>query len=167
MRIQIKKFAPALFLALAVIVPIRVHASNVSIRVDKPQPQIAGRMGMLTRPFRSTVAIVQDAATFKDRESSTLLMIQTGFLVSDGITTARDIAGGEQEVDPLARLVLGSRPSWNRMIPIGAGVALGSYWIGSKMHHSQNRLLRRLWYVPQVAGILGNAYGTVHNIHSR
>lgn len=42
--------------------------------------------------------------------------------------------------------------------------SVGAAWVGNKMHRSNNRVIRRLWWVPQVVGIGAHAYGINHNL---
>jgi len=54
------------------------------------------------------------------------------------------------EADPIARLFIGDRPTWKRMIPIGAAFSIGAALIAEKMHRSERKWVHRLWWLPQV-----------------
>ncbi len=154
------------------------HTTNAGTSADaetlpdkpQPQPQPQPQSEVLHRiayPFVSTERLVRDTATFKDPKASTLALIETGFLVSDGITTRQNVLRGAVEIDPLARLFIGRRPGWPRMIVAGTAVGFGSYFLAEKMHRSPNKFVRRIWWVPHVAAISGNVFGTVYNLKNR
>ena len=153
------------FLCIAVLVLALCVPTKADVLPDKPLPQPETHTSLIVRPFKSTAAVIRDAAMFRDKEASALLVIQTGFLISDGITTRKNILMGQTEIDPFARALLGPRPTWNRMIPIGATVALGSYYLGAKMHRSDNKFVRHIWWIPQAVVLTGNVYGTFHNLN--
>lgn len=94
-----------------------------------------------------------------DKPVVTLGVTQTIVLVADGVMTRRNVKEGGLEVDPLARTFIGSRPTWPRMIPVGIAQTVGGMWLGEKMRSSRNVWVRRLWWVPQSAGIASNGFG--------
>jgi hypothetical protein len=83
----------------------------------------------------------------------------------DAWSTRRAIsAGGAYEADPLMR------PFANSAALYGAiqAAPLVLDYFGYKMSHSQNNLLRRLWWLPQSVATAGFLFSGSHNvIHSR
>jgi hypothetical protein len=63
---------------------------------------------------------------------STLALLQTGAVVADALTTRRFVAYGYVEKDPLTRPLIGTRPTYARMIPLGAGEVVGTYLLAKK-----------------------------------
>jgi hypothetical protein len=96
-----------------------------------------------------------------------LATAQTAALLSDGVTTRQYLNRGYVEVDPVARILLGSRPTWARMAPLGAVQVVAGMWLAERMASSRHTWVRRLWWLPQVMGIAGNAAATGHNISLR
>ena len=89
--------------------------------------------------------------------------IQTGALISDGVTTRQYLHRGYVEVDPLTRAFLGRTPTWSRMAPLGAVQVIAGMWLAERMSKSQHVWVRRLWWLPQTIGIAGNIAATAHN----
>jgi hypothetical protein len=104
---------------------------------------------------------------FNDRRVFALASLQTAALVYDGVTTRQFLRRGYVEVDPLARVFLGSRPTWGRMAPLGAVQVIGGMWLAERMATSRHVWVRRFWWLPQIAGIAGNVTATAHNIALR
>jgi hypothetical protein len=99
-----------------------------------------------------------------DKRVIVLTAVQTGALVFDGVTTRQFLHRGYTEVDPVARVFLGSKPTWGRMAPLGAVQAAAGMWIAERMAMSRHPWVRRFWWLPQVLGTAGNAAATAHNI---
>jgi hypothetical protein len=93
--------------------------------------------------------------------------LQTTALIGDGITTRQYLRRGYVEVDPFTRVLLGRRPMWARMAPLGTVQVLAGMWLGERMSTSRNRWIRRFWWLPQAAGIAGNAAATANNLKLR
>ena len=93
--------------------------------------------------------------------------MQTAALVSDGVTTRQFLRRGYTEVDPLARMLIGSRPTWARMAPLGAVQVAAGMWLAERMASSQRRWVRRFWWLPQFIGSAANAAGAAHNTKLR
>jgi hypothetical protein len=94
----------------------------------------------------------------------TLTTIQAAALVSDGVTTRQFLRRGYTEVDPVARILIGSKPTWSRMAPLGAAQVIAGMWLAERMATSGHLWVRRLWWLPQIMGIAGNLAATGHNI---
>ena len=89
--------------------------------------------------------------------------VQTGALISDGVTTRQYLHRGYVEVDPLTRAFLGRTPTWSRMAPLGAVQVVAGMWLAERMSKSQRVWVRRLWWLPQTIGIAGNIAASAHN----
>lgn len=99
----------------------------------------------------------------KNRPVTFLGAIQTGALISDGVTTRQYLHRGYVEIDPLTRILLGRTPTWGRMVPLGAVQVVAGMWLAERMSKSQHVWVRRLWWLPQTIGIAGNIAASVHN----
>jgi hypothetical protein len=118
--------------------------------------------------FARPLLDARDAFLFKDKTESTLALTQGFFLISDGIVThANGRRGSNPELDPASRFLLGPYPSWHRMAPLGALQEVVGIYLGTEMKRSRNRLLRKVWWLPQAAGIGGNLFGTAYGILTR
>jgi hypothetical protein len=93
-----------------------------------------------------------------------LTTMQTAALVSDGVTTRQFLRRGYVEIDPVARILIGRKPTWARMAPLGVVQVVAGMWLAERMASSRHDWVRRLWWLPQVIGIAGNAAATAHNI---
>jgi hypothetical protein len=93
-----------------------------------------------------------------------LTTIQAAALVSDGVTTRQFLRRGYTEVDPVARILIGSKPTWSRMAPLGAAQVIAGMWLAERMATSSHTWVRRFWWLPQIMGIAGNLAATGHNI---
>src|SRR5229473_3158108 len=93
-----------------------------------------------------------------------LTTIHAAALVSDGVTTRQFLRRGYTEVDPVARILIGSKPTWARMAPLGAAQVIAGMWLAQRMATSRHVWVRRFWWLPQVMGIAGNLAATGHNI---
>jgi hypothetical protein len=88
---------------------------------------------------------------------------QAATLLADGDITRRNIKQGGMEVDPLARVFIGAHPTWLRMIPLGAAQTAAEMWLAEKMKSSRHASIRRLWWLPQAAGIAGSVQGFIYS----
>ncbi len=100
----------------------------------------------------------------RDQRVVALAAIQTAALLSDGVTTRQFLRRGYTEVDPVARVFLGSKPTWGRMAPLGAVQVIAGMWLAERMATSSHVWVRRLWWLPQIIGIAGNTAATAHNV---
>jgi hypothetical protein len=103
----------------------------------------------------------------KNRPLFALAAAQTAALVSDGVTTRQFLRRGYVEVDPIARILVGRKPTWGRMAPLGAVQVFAGAWLGERMATSRHPWMRRLWWLPQIAGIAANAAASAHNVTLR
>ena len=100
----------------------------------------------------------------KNRRVVLLGGMQTAALISDGISTRQFLSHGYSEVDPVAKIFIGSKPTWARMAPMGAVQVMVGMWLGERMATSRHLWVRRFWWLPQTLGIAGNVAATVHNL---
>ena len=103
----------------------------------------------------------------RNRRIVALGTMQTAALISDGITTRQFLRHGYTEVDPVARILIGSKPTWGRMAPLGAVQVVAGMWLAERMALSRHPWVRRFWWLPQMMGIAGNAAATAHNFTLR
>lgn len=61
-----------------------------------------------------------------------------------------------REFDPVARPFVSSKPAAAAFVAV---YVLGTAWLAHELRSSHNRVLHKLWWIPQVAGIAVNAYG--------
>lgn len=93
-----------------------------------------------------------------------LATLQTAALISDGVTTRQFLSRGFVEIDPFARVFIGSKPTWARMAPLGAVQVVAGMWLAERMASSRHLWVRRFWWVPQIMGIAANTAATANNI---
>ena len=98
-----------------------------------------------------------------DKPVLALTAVQSAALVTDGITTKECDKPGCSEGDPVSRLFIGRHPTWSRMAPAGAAVAVGQMWLAERMKTSRHKWVRRLWWLPEVAGIAANSVAAANN----
>ena len=103
----------------------------------------------------------------KNKPILALTTIQAAALVSDGVTTRQFLRRGYTEVDPVARILIGSKPTWARMAPLGAAQVVAGMWLAQRMAASRHVWVRRFWWLPQIMGIAGNLAATGHNVALR
>ena len=121
-------------------------------------PTLSGRCVLLERSL---------CGALKNKPIVILGAIQTGALISDGVTTRQYLQRGYVEVDPLTRALLGRTPTWGRMAPLGAVQVVAGMWLAERMAKSQHVWVRRLWWLPQTIGIAGNIAASAHNLTLR
>jgi hypothetical protein len=116
------------------------------------------------RPAKCILLSGSLCAAVRDRSILALTAAQTALSISDGVTTMEFVKHGYVEVDPISRTLLGQRPSWNRMAPIGAIQIIGSMWLAGRMKASSHGWIRHTWWVPQLLQIGASAFGTANNL---
>jgi hypothetical protein len=121
-------------------------------------PTLSGRCVLLERNL---------CGALKNKPIVLLGAIQTGALISDGVTTRQYLHRGYVEVDPLTRALLGRTPTWGRMAPLGAIQVFAGMWLAERMAKNQRVWVRRFWWLPQTIGIAGNIAASAHNVTLR
>lgn len=104
---------------------------------------------------------------FKDRSVLALAAVSTAAQVADGVTTVDFERRGYIEVDPISRFLLGERPTWSRMAPIGAAEIVGTAFIAHRMRYSRNRFVHAMWWLPQSIFITVPTAAAIHNENLR
>ena len=104
------------------------------------------RRARLSKRQKQTPASAERTQPFYwlDRKSLVFGLVQGGAEIFDGVTTRYFIHHCSLcfENDPMSRLLLGTHPSWGKMIPMGIGEAALSTYSYRRLSHSPNRLLR-------------------------
>jgi hypothetical protein len=90
----------------------------------------------------------------------TLSIAQHSAATFDAWSTNRSIASGNHESNPLLKPFAGSAAIYGA---IQAGPTAFDF-LGRRMQHSQNRLVRRMWWVPQVVGTGASLFAGAHNL---
>jgi hypothetical protein len=121
------------------------------------------KTGDPTPPGRCVLLEKNLCGALKNRPIVLLGAIQTGALISDGVTTRQYLHRGYVEVDPLTRALLGRTPTWGRMAPLGAVQVVAGMWLAERMAKSQHVWVRRFRWLPQTIGIAGNVAASAHN----
>jgi hypothetical protein len=138
--------------------------------VSAPPSGVLGSYTTANHPALSTKCIIFSESlcrAAKNKPILALATIQTAALVSDGVTTRQFLNRGYVEVDPVARILIGRKPTWARMAPLGAVQVAAGMWLAERMAISRHVWVRRFWWLPQIMGIAGNAAATAHNIALR
>lgn len=137
-------------------------------------PFMADPAGAVLAPYRSVSQPIRPrncllifenlCRALKNKPIVVLGLAQTTTLVSDGVTTRQFLKHGYVEVDPVTRLFIGSKPTWARMAPLGVVQVMAGMWLAERMAGSHHSWIRRLWWLPQMIGIAGNAAATANNL---
>ena len=121
-------------------------ASYIATLPSAPTPKVEATASAIIQPPQQTPVSAEHTRPFYwlDRKSLTFGLVQSGAEVFDGVTTRYFIHHCSLcfENDPMSRLLLGTHPSWGKMIPIGIGEAALSTYSYRRLSRSPNRLLR-------------------------
>jgi hypothetical protein len=142
-------------------------ASVSALAVNDPPGAIVKLDENITEASRSRKCILFQEGLCRAAKNKPILALaamQIAALVSDGITTRQFLRRGYTEVDPLTRILIGRKPTWGRMAPLGAVQVAAGMWLAERMATSQHVWVRRFWWLPQVMGIAGNAAAAAHNV---
>jgi hypothetical protein len=111
-----------------------------------PAPKIGSAAGAITQPTSQIQLGAERKHPFYwlDRTSLTYGLVQGGAEIFDGFTTRYFVHHCSHcfESDPVSRLLLGTHPSWGKMIPAGIAEAAVSAYSYKRLSHSPNRFLR-------------------------
>jgi hypothetical protein len=85
--------------------------------------------------------------------------------VYDGMTTMRTMNNCRRcyEADPAAKVLIGERPTWGRMIFFGTLETAGAYAVAAHMRNSNHKWERRLWWTVPAGLIVMHAVEGSHN----
>lgn len=117
------------------------------INVPQPAPVLAG--------FRAGPSEVVRT----NRPWIALTVAQHGAATFDAWSTRRAINAGRIETDPLLKPFANSNSLYAAM---QVGPTLFDF-IGHRMYRSQNSVIRKLWWVPQIASTAGFVYAGTYN----
>jgi hypothetical protein len=111
-----------------------------------PTPKVEPAAGTIVqRPSQTQTPIEQKHAFYwLDRTSLMYGLALSGSEIFDGVTTRYFIHHCSLcfENDPMSRLLLGTHPSWGKMIPMGIAEAAVATYSYRRLSHSPNRFLR-------------------------
>jgi len=111
-----------------------------------PTPKVEPGASALIRTQSGDQISTKRAEAFYrlDRASLIYGLAQGGAEIFDGITTRNFVHHCSLcfENDPVSRLLLGTHPSWSKMIPLGVAEAVVSTYSYRRLSHSPNRFLR-------------------------
>ena len=122
---------------------LRVHIAALP---SAPTPKVEpGASSVIqARPPIQVVTEHKHAFYWLDRIALTYGLVQGGAEIFDGVTTRRFVEHCSHcfEKDPLSRLLLGTHPSWGKMIPVGFAEAAVSAYSYQRLSRSPHRLIR-------------------------
>jgi hypothetical protein len=118
----------------------------------------------IARPENCILVSASLCAAVRDRRILALTAAQTAMSISDGETTIEFVKHGFVEVDPISRILIGRKPNWGRMAPVGAIQIVASVWLAGRMKTRSHTWIKRIWWMPQVIQIGASAFGTVNNL---
>jgi hypothetical protein len=120
--------------------------ARVATLPSAPAPKVEAAASAITKLQKQTPASAERTRPFYwlDRKSLVFGLVHGGAEVFDGVTKRYFIHHCSLcfENDPMSRLLLGTHPSWGKMIPMGIGEAALSTYSYQRLSHSPNRLLR-------------------------
>lgn len=106
--------------------------------------------------------LVLACQAFQSKPVDILAGVQLGMSLADSANTQAWLASSPNhyEVDPIARPFV-----HNGAIAYGLDIAgtVATAWVASRMRRSHNRVVRRLWWLPQSLVIAGNTEGIVYS----
>lgn len=111
-----------------------------------PTPKVEAASNALVQSQTQAPIAVERRRPFYwlDRKSLPYGLVQGGAEIFDGVTTRYFIHHCSHcfENDPMSRLLLGTHPSWAKMIPMGIAEAAVATYSYRSLSHSPNRILR-------------------------
>jgi hypothetical protein len=111
-------------------------------------------------PMIISVVELQAEVRRKKRIWFTLAAVQHGAAAFDAWSTRRSLANGGHELNPLMKPFANSNAIY---AATQFGPLLFDY-VGKRMMMSRNPMLRRMWWLPQVAGTAASLFSGVHNL---
>lgn len=103
------------------------------------------------------------ASYFKDKPVLALTAANAAMTLTDGISTKHwEHADPGCESGPF-RAVLGCRPTWGRMAPLGAVEVFGGSILAHEMRQSRHAWVRHMWWVPQTVSISFHSKAVAYN----
>jgi len=111
-----------------------------------PTPKVGATASAIALAQSPSPVSIRQHAYWLDRKSLAYGLVQGGAEIFDGVTTRYFIHHCSHcfENDPMSRLLLGTHPSWGKMIPMGIAEAAVATYSYRSLSHSPNRILRRV-----------------------
>src|SRR5579863_9950297 len=120
--------------------------AHIAALPSGPTPKIRPGASVVTqaRPQIQITTERKHAFYWLDRTALTYGLAQSGAEIFDGVTTRHFVEHCSRcfEEDPMSRLLLGTHPSWGKMIPVGIAEAAASTYSYRKLTHSPHRFVR-------------------------
>jgi hypothetical protein len=111
-------------------------------------------------PMMISVVELQAEVRRKKRIWFTLAAAQHGAAAFDAWSTRRSLSNGGRELNPLMKPFAHSNAIY---AATQVGPVLFDY-LGKRMMMSRNPMLRRMWWLPQIAGTAASLFSGVHNL---
>lgn len=112
--------------------------------------------------FHCALAIFSLCGALRDAPVRDLTILHAAVASVDWGMTRTGMSGGGIEADPLARPFVHS----NLPMIVGAMAEVGlTAMVAERAHRSHNRLIRRTWWLWQVAPAVAHAYGAGTWVH--
>lgn len=89
-----------------------------------------------------------------------LSVAQHGAATFDAWTTRRAISQGHVEMNPMLKPFAGNASIYG-VIQVGPSIL---DYVGHRMHHSENRMLRQIWWLPQTVGTAASIFAGARNL---
>jgi hypothetical protein len=135
--------SPMAVIAAADDVGLKAYVASLP---SAPVPKFEAAASAIVQPPSPTPVSTEHGHAFYwlDGKSLTHGLVQGGAEIFDGVTTRYFIHHCSHcfENDPMSRLLLGTHPSWSRMIPMGFAEAAVATYSYRSLSHSPNRILR-------------------------
>lgn len=100
---------------------------------------------------------------FHDKPVLFLAGAQVLSQLADAETTKINESHGGVELDPISRALMGSRPTWGRMILVGSAEDAAAAFLAHKLRNSKGPE-RHLWWMPQVLATAAHAACASSNV---
>jgi hypothetical protein len=145
------------------IIPPQTTTLSTIAPGETPAPSVPDSTSSLaTAPSAPVFPVsVQPSARTRKRLWLALIVTQHSAATFDAWATRTSVRSGNgQEMDPFLEPVANSRAIYPVIQIVPAVLDL----LGHRMAHSPNRVLQRLWWVPQSAASAGFIFSGVHNL---
>jgi hypothetical protein len=136
--------------------------------VGEMGPNAPGMVVAASPTVEPASALLRPVGTTKTANSTAKKKVWYGLMAAehsaaflDAYSTQQAISsGGVREVDPLMRPFAHSAAIY----PALQISPLAADYVSARMMHSNNRLMRKFWWLPQVAGIAGSTFCGIENL---
>jgi hypothetical protein len=107
------------------------------------------------------------------KTAAVLAVTQSAFMLADGYNTANNTSHferkglyGPSEANPISRVLIGSRPTWSRMLPVGIAVVELTSITSDRLQRSHGWIHHLRW-LPQIVSISGNSAGIAYTLRTK